>query len=271
MKINDRIVVVTGGGSGIGAALCRRFHEEGARLVVVADRDGERAEKVAGEIGGLAVTADSGNEREVTALCERAEKVHGRIDLFCSNAGIGVGGGVEAPDGEWQRIWEVNVMAHVWAARAVVPGMIARGHGYLLNTSSAAGLITSIGSAPYAVTKHAAVALAEWLAITYGDRGVRVSCLCPLGVDTELLAAAAGTLTGASITGSGRVISVEDVADSVVRGIEEERFLILPHAEVRDLMSKKTGDVDRWLAGMRRFQRECQARLAGQGDEGPLS
>ena len=190
MKLRDKVAVVTGGASGIGRALCRRFAAEGARGVVVADVDAAGATTVAEEIRGLAVRADVSREDDVIELIKRATAAYGAIDLFCSNAGIALEGGVETPDNDWQRIWDVNVMAHVYAARAVLPGMLARGGGYLLQTASAAGLLTQIGSAPYAVTKHAAVAFAEWLAITYGDRGIRVSCLCPQGVRTNMLAEA---------------------------------------------------------------------------------
>ncbi|MDQ1372763.1 MAG: hypothetical protein QOJ09_101, partial [Actinomycetota bacterium] len=184
MELRDKVVIVTGGASGIGAALCRRFAAEGARAVVVADLQADAAQVVAGEIGGTAMTTNVSVEADVHALVERTVERHGPVDLFCSNAGIAIGGGVEVPDEEWQRIWDINLMAHVYAARAVLPGMLARGEGYLLNTASAAGLLTNLGAAPYAVTKHAAVALAEWLAITHGDAGIRVSVLCPQGVRT---------------------------------------------------------------------------------------
>ena len=185
-----KVAVVTGGASGIGRALCRRFAAEGARGVVVADVDAAGAAQVAREIGGLAVRTDVSREADIVRLVERAMAAFGAIDLFCSNAGIAMEGGVETSDADWQRIWGINFMAHVYAARAVLPGMLARGRGYLLQTASAAGLLTQIGSAPYAVTKHAAVSLAEWLAVTYGDRGIRVSCLCPQGVRTNMLAEA---------------------------------------------------------------------------------
>ena len=188
MHLRDKVVVVTGGASGIGQALCRRFWAEGARGVVVADRDAEGARTVAAEIGGLALPVDVSNEADIVALVERATAAYGPIDLFCSNAGIaGEPGGPEVANASWQKIWEVNVMAHVYAARAALPAMLARGQGYLLQTASAAGLLTQVGAAPYSVTKHAAVAFAEWLAITYADRGIKVSCLCPMGVHTKLL------------------------------------------------------------------------------------
>jgi NAD(P)-dependent dehydrogenase (short-subunit alcohol dehydrogenase family) len=250
MHIIDRVVVVTGGASGIGRALARRFAAEGAKQVVVADRDGEGARAAAEEVGGVAYTVDVSREDEITRLIDIVEAEHGPIDLFCSNAGIGIGGGAEAPDAAWQRIWEVNVMAHVWAARHLVPRMIARGGGYLMNTASAAGLLSQIGSAPYAVTKHAAVGLAEWLAITHGDDGIKVSVLCPQAVRTAMTA---GNEDGvASVDG---MIEPEEVAEACVRAIEAEEFLILPHPEVLDYMRRKTSDYGRWIGGMRKLTR----------------
>lgn len=251
MQLRGAVVVVTGGAAGIGAALCRRFAAEGARGVVVADRDEPGAERVAAEVGGLAVAADVGVEADVARLVGRATDRFGPIDLFCSNAGIAPVGGVGAADDDWRRTWDVNVMAHVFAARAALPGMLARGRGYLLQTASAAGLLTQIGSAPYAVTKHAAVALAEWLAITHGGAGIGVSCLCPLGVETEMLRRAPGPI-GALLRDSA--ISPEAVADAVVAGLAEERFLILPHPEVAEYVRRKADDYDRWLRGMRRLR-----------------
>jgi NAD(P)-dependent dehydrogenase (short-subunit alcohol dehydrogenase family) len=202
-------------------------------------------------VGGLGFTTDVGKEADIAALIETVESEHGAIDLFCSNAGIGIGGGAEAANGAWQRIWDINVMAHVWAARHLVPRMIERGGGYLLNTASAAGLLSQIGSAPYAVTKHAAVALAEWLAITHGDQGIKVSVLCPQAVRTAMTA---GNPDGvASVDG---MIEPEDVAEACVRAIEAETFLVLPHPEVLEYMRRKTGDYDRWLGGMRKLNRK---------------
>ena len=259
MELKDRVAVVTGGASGIGRALARRFAAEGARGVVVADLEGTAAPAVADEIGGLAVATDVSVEADVIRLVEAAEREYGPIDLFCSNAGIAVGGGVEAPNEDWQRTWEVNFMAHVYAVRAVLPAMLARGEGYLLHTASAAGLLTNIGAAPYSVTKHAVVALAEWLSITHGDQGLKVSCLCPQGVNTNMLLGGAEE-TGASVVrAAANVLEPEDVADAVVQGLADERFLILPHPEVADYFRRKADDYDRWLAGMRRLQ----ARVAG--------
>lgn len=248
--------MVTGGGSGIGRALARRFAAEGAKAVVVADIDGDAAAATAAEVGGLGLRVDVADEADVQHLVRTAEEAHGPIDLFCSNAGIGGGGGVEAPDDEWQRIWEINLMSHVYAARAVLPGMVARGEGYLLNTASAAGLLTNLGNASYTVTKHAVVALAEWLAITYADRGIKVSCLCPQGVRTPLLMDALDldNPAAAMVLASGGVIEPEDVAAAVVDGLREERFLILPHPEVAEYYRRKADDPDRWIRGMRRIQ-----------------
>jgi NAD(P)-dependent dehydrogenase (short-subunit alcohol dehydrogenase family) len=251
MQLRDKVVVVTGGASGIGRVLCKRFAAEGARGIVVADRDEAGARQTAADMRGLALTVDVAKEAEVKTLVERATSTYGPIDLFCSNAGIAVDGGVETPDAEWQRVWEVNVMAHVYAARAVLPSMIARGHGYLLQTASAAGLLTMLGSATYSVTKHAAVALGEWLAITHAAAGIKVSCLCPLGVRTEMLRQATGPVADMLRQDA---IDPEIVADAVVAGLAEERFLILPHPKVAEYFRRKADDYDRWLNGMRRIQ-----------------
>ncbi len=244
MVITDKIVVVTGGANGIGAALVRRFVAEGARAVVAADLETPEA-------GGLFIRADVAVEAEVVRLVREVTETYGPIDLFCSNAGIGVQGGAETPDAEWQRIWEINVMAHVWAARALLPGMLARGSGYFLQTVSAAGLLTQIGSAPYAVTKHAALAFAEWLAVTYGDQGIQVSCLCPQGVNTRMLRNAE---FGGGAFLLETAIAPEAVAEAAVAGLAEEKFLILPHPEVAEYFRRKASDYDRWLRGMRRLR-----------------
>jgi NAD(P)-dependent dehydrogenase (short-subunit alcohol dehydrogenase family) len=275
VELDDRVVVVTGGASGIGRALCRRFAAAGARAVVVADLAADGARAVAAEINddsdgrgsttrALAVPTDVTREADINAVVERTEETFGPIDLFCSNAGIAIGGGAEVPDESWERIWHVNVMAHVYAARAVLPGMIARGEGYLLNTASAAGLLTNLGAAPYSVTKHAAVGLAEWLAITHGPAGIKVSCLCPQGVRTAMLlggldpsAPEGGDQAfpaGQVVLASGEMLEPDDVADAVVEGLREETFLILPHPEVGEYFRHKATDYDRWLRGMRRLQ-----------------
>ena len=250
MDIAGKIIVVTGAASGIGRALALRFAVEGAKSVVCADRDEAGARATAAACGGLAFAADVSKEADIQRLIEDVERDVGPIDLFCSNAGIGVGGGAETPNDAWQRIWDINVMAHVWAARHLVPRMIARGGGYLMNTASAAGLLSQIGSAPYAVTKHAAVGLAEWLALTHGDDGIRVSVLCPQAVRTAMTA---GNPDGvASVDG---MIEPEAVAEACIRAIEAEDFLILPHPEVLEYMRRKTGDYNRWIGGMRKLQR----------------
>jgi NAD(P)-dependent dehydrogenase (short-subunit alcohol dehydrogenase family) len=250
MQVKDRIVVVTGAASGIGRALARRFHHEGARLIVCADVNAEGAKATAAEVGGVAFATDVSKEADIRTLIETVEDRHGPIDLFCSNAGIGYGGGAEVSDERWRRIWDINVMAHVWAARHLVPRMIARGGGYLLNTASAAGLLSQIGSAPYAVTKHAAVALAEWLAITHGDDGIKVSVLCPQAVRTAMTAGNEGGV--ASVDG---MLEPEAVAEACVKAIEAETFLVLPHPQVLEYMRRKTGDYDRWIGGMRKLAR----------------
>lgn len=252
MKLDGKVVVVTGGGNGIGEGLVRRFSSEGAR-VVVSDLDADAADRVAAETGGLAVPADVSVEGDIVCLVERAESEVGPIDLFCSNAGIGPSGGVEMANETWQKIWEINTMSHVYAARAVLPGMLARGEGYLLQTVSAAGLLTNLGAAAYSVTKHAALGFAEWVSVTYGDRGIKVSALCPQFVQTDLLADLASDPAVAQWV-KGSTISVDEVADAVVRGLDEERFLILPHPDVETFFQRKATDYDRWLAGMRKLQ-----------------
>lgn len=250
MRIKDAVVIVTGGASGIGRALVRRFSAEGARHVAVVDLDGDGAEVVAAEVGGAAFSADVTSGSEVVRAVEMTESAIGPVDLFCSNAGVFVPGGADVDDARWQNIWEVNVMAHVHAVRAVLPSMLSRGRGYLLQTSSAAGLLSQIGSAPYSVTKHAAVGFAEWLAITYGDKGIGVSVLCPQAVRTRMTDGVTGR-TAAVVDG---MIEPDQVADAVVTGLADEQFLILPHPEVLEYMRRKTSDYDRWLRGMRRLQ-----------------
>src|SRR4051812_13006956 len=262
MELNDRVIVVTGGASGIGRALARRFAAEGARGVAGADLNAQGAEAVAAELGERAIGmgGDVTRESDVDALIARAEEAFGgAIDLFCANAGIGTGSGLDAPDDLWDASFAVNVKAHVLAARRLVPKWLERGEGYFLSTASAAGLLSRIGDAPYSVTKHAAVAFAEWLALTYGDRGLRVSCLCPMGVNTAMLNAGLDLedehgLGARVVAAAGRVLEPEDVADDVVRAITEERFLVLPHPEVGEFLRRKGDDPERWLAGMRRLQ-----------------
>jgi NAD(P)-dependent dehydrogenase (short-subunit alcohol dehydrogenase family) len=255
MNVKDKVVVVTGGADGIGAAMCRRFACEGAAAVIVVDRNGEGAAAVAREIGGEAATLDVADGEATAALVRDIEARHGRIDLFCCNAGVGDGdpdrnNAASSPDDVWNRAWNVNVMAHVFAARAVVPGMVARGGGYILNTVSAAGLLSQIGGAVYSTTKHAAVGFAESLAITHGAQGLRVSILCPQGVDTAMLRAG-GSGSPQSLDG---VLTPDEVAESVIAGLAEEKFLLLPHPVVLTYMQRKTADYDRWLSGMQRLR-----------------
>jgi NAD(P)-dependent dehydrogenase (short-subunit alcohol dehydrogenase family) len=260
MELAGRHVVVTGAASGIGRACARRFAAEGAR-VVMSDIALGPVERVAAEIGALAVRADVSLESEIVALVDRAREANGPIDLFFSNAGVpGPPGGPEAPDGELQATWEVNVMSHLWAARAVLPEMICRGAGYLLSTASAAGLLTQVSALAYSITKHAAVALAEWLAITYADAGIKVSCLCPQAVRTPMLEQAMQDPVAAAPLLAGGVIEPDEVADAVVTGLREERFLILPHQAVAQHMALKGSRPERWLEGMRRLVREARAQ-----------
>jgi NAD(P)-dependent dehydrogenase (short-subunit alcohol dehydrogenase family) len=254
MNLSDRVVVVTGGASGIGRALARRFADEDARGVVVADLDGAGAQAVAAAIGerALGVACDVAIESQVTDLIAQAERAFGRVDLFCANAGVAVGTDEAAPDADWDLALAVNVRAHVYAARALLPAWLERGEGYFMATASAAGLLTQIGSAPYAVSKHAAVAFAEWLSVTYGDRGIRVSCLCPMGVKTAMTAG--DNLATDIVATAGTMLEPEEVADAVVDGLRAERFLILPHPEVMTFLRRKVDDHERWLAGMRRLQ-----------------
>jgi NAD(P)-dependent dehydrogenase (short-subunit alcohol dehydrogenase family) len=260
MDVSGAHVVVTGAGSGIGRAMAVRFAAGGAS-VTVADLHEHTGSATAATIGprARAVACDVRSEAAIGALVAAAEDAFGPIDLFCSNAGVAIGGGPDAPDEDWTTSWEVHVMSHVYAARAVLPGMIARGRGYLLNTASAAGLLTNLGAAPYTVTKHAAVGFAEWLAITYGDAGIKVSCLCPQGVNTPMLMGGLDETAGAAVLASGEVLEPEDVAEAVVEGLAAERFLILPHPVVQRYIEGKTADYDKWLAGMRRLQARIQA------------
>ena len=248
MKIKDTVVVVTGGGSGIGEALCRRFAREGAKGIVVADINEALAKNVADQINGAAFKCDVCREEEIRQLVRFAEEKFGFIDLFCSNAGILFIGDLECPNDQWQRIWEVNVMSHIYVGRAILPGMIARGGGAFMITASAAGLLNQIGSAPYAVTKHAAVGLAENIAITYGDQGIKVFALCPQAVRTAMAGPDGGV---AAVDG---LMEPEQLAEAVIEGLNKEEFLILPHPEVKTYMQRKTSDYDRWLQGMRRLQ-----------------
>jgi NAD(P)-dependent dehydrogenase (short-subunit alcohol dehydrogenase family) len=266
VKLDSAHVVVTGGAAGIGAAAARAFAAAGARGVVVADRDGDGAAAVAAEIGGLGVGVDLGGEEGVAALVEQAEAEYGPVDLFCSNAGIaGPYGGPEVADEEWTRTWNVNVMAHIWAARILLPGMLERRHGHLSSIASAAGLLANPGLMPYSVTKHAALAVAEWLAITYGggDSNVSFSCFCPQGVATPMLETWRREDPSSRLAdASGETISPDQAAQTLLAGIEADRFLILSHPEVQTYTQRKAADPERWLAGMQRFQAQIDAARA---------
>jgi NAD(P)-dependent dehydrogenase (short-subunit alcohol dehydrogenase family) len=259
-------VVVTGGGGGIGRAMARRLAADGAR-VVVNDLDAAAAEAVAAAIGGLAVPGDAGTEQGVAELIQAAAGFLGEIDIYCSNAGTGGGTGPESPDDVWQRAWEVNTMAHVRAARALLPGWLARGTGTFVVTASAAGLLTMLGSAPYSVTKHAAVGFAEWLAATYQHRGLAVHCVCPQGVRTQMLA---GSGRAGEVVLAGAAIEPEQVADALAAAFADGSFLVLPHPEVRDYYVGRATDTDRWLRGMSRLQQRVEEaqEKAQQPEEG---
>jgi NAD(P)-dependent dehydrogenase (short-subunit alcohol dehydrogenase family) len=246
--------VVTGSGGGIGRAVARRLAADGAR-VVVNDLDAAAAEAVAAEIGGLAVPGDAGTEQGITKLIEAATAFLGEIDVYCSNAGTVAGSGPDTPDEQWQRAWEVNAMAHVRAARALLPGWLDRGGGTFVVTASAAGLLTMLGAAPYSVTKHAAVGFAEWLAATYAHRGLTVHCICPQGVRTQMLA---GSGRAGEVVLAAAAIEPEQVADALAAAMDEGRFLVLPHPEVRDYYVHRATDTDRWLRGMSRLQRRIE-------------
>ncbi len=248
MELKDKVVVVTGGASGIGRAMATRFLNEGAKQVVIADLNEDGLKTVADEIGARAITTDVSDEDAVINLIKTTEDDYGQIDLLCNNAGIGLGGGPEVDNAGWEKIWQINVMAHVYAARAALPAMLKRGDGYILNTASAAGLLSQVGSAPYAVTKHAALGFAEWLAISYGDRGLKVSVLCPQAVRTAMTAG-----NEDSVAAQDGMMEPEVLCDSVMEAINAETFLILPHPEVLGYMQKKTSDYDRWIRGMKRL------------------
>ncbi len=256
MDIEGATVVVTGGGNGIGAAVARSVARAGASAVLVADLDEPAADSVADESRDLGVDAlarrvDVGVAAEVTAMVAAADDAFGRVDVVVSNAGIGTGAGLDATPEDWDRSWRINVLAHVHAAQAALPGMLERGTGAFVHTCSAAGLLTMVGDAPYSVTKHGAVAFAEWLSVTYGDRGIQVGALCPQGVETALLRDGSGSVPEQVVRGSGAVLTPEQVADEVVEAIADGRFLILPHPEVADYLRTKATEPERWLGAMR--------------------
>jgi NAD(P)-dependent dehydrogenase (short-subunit alcohol dehydrogenase family) len=254
MQVAGKVIAITGGGNGIGRALARRFAQEGAKHVAVADLDESAAGAVAKEIGGFGAQVDVGNETQLVQFVDAVEQRFGPIDLFCSNAGIARGAGLDTSNEIWRQVLDVNVMAHVYAARALVPRMTKRGGGYFLNTCSAAGLLAQIGNVTYSVSKHAAVAFGEWLSITHGHEGIKVSLLCPQAVRTAMVPDDNGA---ESVDG---VISPEQVADAVIAGLAEEKALILPHPVVADYVVRRAQDPDRWIGGMRRLQQKLTRR-----------
>lgn len=272
MQVADKVAVVTGAAGGIGAALAEALVEAGAR-VVVSDLDGERlaatAERLAATAGAesvVAVAGDASNDADIARMITAAkEQLGGDVDIYFANAGVGDGSGLEATDEQWALALDVNLLAHTRSARQLVPGWVERGSGYFVSTASAAGLLTQIGSATYSVTKHGAVGFAEWLAVAYGDQGVGVSCLCPMGVDTDMLRSGMSTSDGeggrvaaAAVTGAGEVLAPRDVADQVLAAVAEGTFLITPHADVREMQRRKVDDPDRWIRGMQRYQRHLR-------------
>lgn len=256
MDLAEKVVVVTGGGNGIGAAMCRRFAREGAR-VAVADIDEVSAQRVAAEIDGISCGCDVSSEAAIQALVDQTVTTFGRIDVFCSNAGITIKGGLENSNEDWQRMWDVNVMSRLFAARAVVPQMLEQGSGYLVHTASGAGVLTEIGSASYSATKHADVALAEWLAVRYGREGIHVSCVCPLGVATDFLDHDDPIHQFLHL----HSVTAEDVAECVMEGMAEKRFLILPHPEVAEFFAMKAENHDRWISGFQRLREKLARKL----------
>lgn len=249
MNLTDRVIIVTGGGRGIGRALCLRFAQDRPRGIVVADRDVAAAKAVAAEVGGLGLNCDVTVEADIQHVVQQTEQQFGPVSVFCSNAGSTIKGGVETSDADWQTMWNLHVMSNVYAARAVLPGMLERGEGYLLQTSSAAGLLTEIGSAAYSVTKHATIALAEWISIHYRRQGIRVSVLCPSGVQTEMLDMSDPVHQFLHL----HSVTAEDVAQQVVEAMAAERFLVLPHHEVGEYFAFKGQDYDRFLHNFSRL------------------
>jgi NAD(P)-dependent dehydrogenase (short-subunit alcohol dehydrogenase family) len=251
LHLKDRVIVITGAGSGIGEALARRFAEESPAGLVLADLNMTTVERVAADIGAVARQADVSDPEANKELIEETEDQFGPIDLFCANAGIGFAGDEQTDSSDWDRMWQVNLMSHVHAAKHLIPGWVARGEGYFLSTASAAGLLTNLKAVQYSVTKHAAVSFAEWLSVTYGDAGVKVSCLCPMGVNTPFVRMA----TEFEALLGPYLIEAAAVAEAVVDGIADESFLILPHPDVERFFQNKANDYDRWIEGMRKLQR----------------
>jgi NAD(P)-dependent dehydrogenase (short-subunit alcohol dehydrogenase family) len=252
MDVTNKVAIVTGGARGIGRAICERFAKENAKTVIVADRDLPEAEIVAQAIGGIAFACDVGVEVQVQQLAQETIRTFGRIDVFVSNAGITTKGGVETSDSNWQRLWDVNVMSRIYAARAIVPSMLKQGEGYLIQVASAAALLTEIGSASYSVTKHADLALAEWLAVQYGRDGIRVSCVCPMGVETDMIDHDDPIHQFLQV----QSISASAVAEAIIQGMAEETFLILPHPQAKEFFQMKADDHDRWIRGMQRLNQK---------------
>lgn len=267
MELHDKVVMVTGAGSGIGAALCRRFAAESPSSITLADVNGDAVASVAGEIAERfplvrvhTAVVDVARENDLVGVIEETSEREGMIDLYVGNAGIGTGAGIEAPSDVWRSIIDINLMAHVHAARTLVPHWLEHGSGHMLITASAAGLLTNLGDAPYSVTKHAAVALAEWLAVTYGHRGIGVSCLCPQGVRTPLLfPEGLDDAVALAVVRAQRILEPEEVADTVVEALGEDRFLILPHPEVHDYEIARATDRERWLRAMNRMQIQLES------------
>lgn len=269
MDINGATAIVTGAAGGIGAAIAQRLLEGGARVVVSdldatrLDATAERLGEVAGSAAVVAVAGDASADADIARMIDTAQASFGPVDLFFANAGVGDGSGLQATDDQWQLALDVNVLAHVRAARQLVPGWLERGSGYFVSTASAAGLLTQIGSATYSVSKHGAVGFAEWLAVTYGDQGIGVSCLCPMGVDTDMLRTGmssdggdGGHVAAAAVTNAGAVLDATTVADDVLAAVEHGTFLVLPHANVREFLRRKVDDHDRWIAGMQRYNQQ---------------
>jgi len=258
MEVHDCVAIVTGGGNGIGKAICHALAQAGARHIIVADLDVSAAQAVAAEVKGTALECNVSREGDIQQLVHCAEEAHGGLDLFVSNAGITTKGGPEVPDQEWLKLWDVNVMAHVYAARAALPKMLERGKGYFMQVASAAGILTEIGSAPYSVTKHATVAFAEWLSVHYQKQGIRVSCVCPAGVATDFLDLSDPVHQFLQMN----AVSPEYVAECVLQAIHDEHFLVLPHPEVGDFFAFKTQDYDRWLKQFARINEKLQKKIA---------
>ncbi len=248
MRIKETVAIVTGGANGIGAALCRRLALESAKAVVVADIDIDAAEKLAREIGGTAFGCDVANEKEIAQIVHQTEERHGPVDLFFSNAGIMIQGLLEVSNSDWQRIWEINVMSHIYAARTVIPKMLKKGSGGFVITASAAGLLNQIDSTPYTTTKHAAVGVADNLVINYGDRGIQVSVICPMAVESLM------TRNGGGIAALDGMLKAEQVAEDVMAALKEGQYMIMPHARVKDYHERKAADYDRWIRGMQRLR-----------------